>query len=99
MKKFFSIINLLTAIALTTIIPMLFSCFEQTQIIQGDSLKLGFPFTYYRITSITTASESMNFAVHLQLGAFFADIIVAYVVVWLVARIIQIIKSKIVEKK
>lgn len=97
MKKRFSIINLLIAIVLTTIIPMFFSCFEQTQIIQGDSLKFGFPFIYYSITVISTEIKNLNFAVHFQLGVFLADIIIAYFVVWLVAKIILIIKASILD--
>lgn len=93
MKKKNSIIFLLLSIAVTTIVPMFLSCYELTQKIEDGAMQLGFPFIYYKITAIATGNATMKYAVHFTLGSFLADIAIAYFIIFIVVKIIKLVKK------
>ncbi len=98
MKKKNLIIYLMLSIALTTVVPMFFSCYELTQRIEKGTLELGFPFVYYRITGIILGGNNLKYAVHFALGNFLANIAIMYLVIVVIMLIIKLIK-KIHDKK
>lgn len=98
MKKKNFVIYLMLSIALTTIVPMFFSCYELTQSVEKGTLELGFPLVYYRITGIILGGNNLKYAVHFAFGNFLANIAIIYLVILVIVLIVKLIK-KIRDKK
>ncbi len=77
---------------LLIILALIPACFEATQNLSADgaSLLLGLPFAFYTIL-VTTAGA---FAVHLNIAGLAADAVILYLLLAIIQKMINSIKTK-----
>lgn len=84
-KKYFRLNILTMAAAVVMLISLIAAAMPSLRSINDGVFEIGLPFPFFRVY----VSETEKFAAHLGIGAFIGDLLISYVICYIIRKFIK----------